>query len=70
MANKAEKFVNKVVAGLEPNKDPVYNAILAVEKKFGYDRYKAFADDPIPEFPPEYKRAINNIGDRKVYYDV
>ena len=69
MANKAEKFVGRVVAELEPGMDPVYNAIIAVEKKFGYDRYKAYADETF-DMPPEYKRAINSISDRTVFYHV
>ena len=69
MANKAEKFVNRVVAELESDMDPVYNAIVSVEKKFGYDRYTAYAEE-VFDMPPEYKRAINKISDRPVFYHV
>jgi len=69
MANKAVKFVNRVVAELEDDMDPVYNAIIAVEKKFGYDRWTAYAEETF-EMPPEYKRAINGISSKPVYYHV
>ena len=71
MANKAEKFVARVVAGLEPDQDPVYCAITACEKKLGYDRYRADRE-VVFTLPPEYKKAINSLSlrieGRTVFY--